>query len=265
VRESRAVSRPGELRSRRHRRAASSLRAHQRRIETVIERLQLAGVQVSVLRGHRRDRLVALAVDEALGGDAFVRSAQFLSVARNPLHELQKERLLVALLAASGGRGSTAERLAVQARETDRAAMYPASRRDCACSTSITACPLRLNARERLSPASPAPETRTCTDRSSSSGHEQPPCRSRGPWHSFRGVARPNVRAWRSGRRRPSRAALGETAVAPRSCPGESRGVRAGPQGGRRRLGSRLRRGSPARPEDMPHARSSRGVRGQRR
>jgi hypothetical protein len=89
------------------------------RIESVIARLRAAGVKVSVLREHRGDHL---SDDEALAGHAFARSARFLSVARNPLHQLQKERLLVAFLAASGGGGWAEERLGVQARDTDRTA-----------------------------------------------------------------------------------------------------------------------------------------------
>src|SRR5262245_6433596 len=94
-------------------------------IGTVIDRLQVAGVRVSIVRERRASGADDEPVSDGSrrpGAEDFVRLVPFLPLARSTLHELQKERLLTAYLAASGECDSGAERLAAQARETDCAA-----------------------------------------------------------------------------------------------------------------------------------------------
>ena len=100
---------------------ASALRC----VEAVFERLRLAGVGVSVLREGRdqgRDEeAVPQASAAAFCGNTSWSSTRLIVVVRSSLHELQRERVLVSLLAASGGGECTAERFRTQAKETDRA------------------------------------------------------------------------------------------------------------------------------------------------
>ena len=100
---------------------ASALRC----VEAVFERLRVAGVGVSVLRESRdqgRDEEpVPQASAAPCGSNTSWPSTRLIVVVRSSLHELQRERVLVSLLAASGGGEWTAERFRTQAKETDRA------------------------------------------------------------------------------------------------------------------------------------------------
>jgi hypothetical protein len=97
-----------------------------RSIRSVFERLGAAGVGISVLHEESDeggDDERAPQASTTLSGDRVSGlCTRLIVMVRRPLHELQRERILVALLAASRGHGWTAERLQAQANETDRAA-----------------------------------------------------------------------------------------------------------------------------------------------
>src|SRR5262245_51159620 len=72
-------------------------------IGTVVDRLQVAGVRVSIVRERRASGSDDEPVSDGCrrpGAEDFVRLVPFLPLARSTLHELQKERLLTAYLAA---------------------------------------------------------------------------------------------------------------------------------------------------------------------